>query len=131
MGNCANGGAVHWHIAPAEKPLALFLDDPLQNLFTKAAMLRVRRQENHPHAIFIQVRKQNSGFSALLCQELVGYLQQNAGSISRLWIAATRTPVPQVRQNLQGLADDVIRPGSVEVGNKTDATTVLFKLRVV
>src|SRR4029453_7533771 len=97
MGNCANGRAVHWHIAPAEKSLALFLDDPLQNLFTKAAMLRVRRQENHPHAIFIQVRKQNSGLSALLCQELVGYLQQNASSIPRLGIAATCPTVPQIR----------------------------------
>ena len=61
----------------------------------------------------------------------MGDLQQNAGSISGLRVTATGSPVAQVQQDFQGLANNLVGPSPIYVGNKANATAILFELRII
>ena len=57
---------------------------------------------------------------------LVGDLDQDAGTVAHQLVGAHRAAVVQVLQDLQALHDDGVRLVPLDVGDKTDATGVVF-----
>src|SRR5258705_114629 len=58
-------------------------------------------------------------------------LDQDAGAVTRIRFATARPPVFQVDQYLQRLAHNGMRPPSLDVDDKADATRVVLVFRVI
>ncbi len=64
-------------------------------------------------------------------EKLVRNLDQHAGAIAGLRIAAAGAAVSQVDQNLNALDDNVVRLLALDVGDKADAAGIVLVARVV
>ena len=71
-------------------------------------------------------RQRESQACALAHEELVRNLDQDAGAVAGLRIAAARSAVRQVDQNLNSLDDDIVRLLAADVGDKPDTAGVAF-----
>ena len=131
LGGVAEAGIVHGHVAPAQDGLAFFLDDRLQPAFAAAALLGVRRQKHHAHAVRAGVGKVESGRGAGFGQEAMRSLEQDAGAVARAFFAAAGAAVVQIGENGQALLDDVVRAPALDVDDETDAAGVVLEARVV
>ncbi|HEY1895362.1 MAG TPA: hypothetical protein VGG62_03780, partial [Terracidiphilus sp.] len=58
-------------------------------------------------------------------------LDKDSRAIARLRIATGRSPVRQVQQNLEALADDRVRSFSADAGHQPHAARVMLVLRMV
>ena len=67
----------------------------------------------------------------LPAQETIGHLDQNAGPVPRVRLAAAGAAVQQVDQQLQPLLDDSVRTPTLDIHDEADATGVLLVRRVV
>ena len=63
---------------------------------------------------------------ALALEKGMGNLDQNAGAIAGLRIAAAGASVRQIDQNLNALEDDVVRFVPGNIGHKTDAAGIVL-----
>ena len=122
-GAVAHEAVVGWHVAPAEKPLSLFVDDAADNLFDRSAIAPIVRQEDQAGAIRTGRRQRERDDSA---EKGVGRLDQNAGAITGVGLAAARPSVFQVDEDLQRLSDDVVRPLTFDVHDEAHTTGVVF-----
>ena len=68
---------------------------------------------------------------ALLLEELVRHLDQDAGAVAGQRIAAAGAAMHEVQEDLDALADDVVRRDALDVGDEADATRVVLELRIV
>src|SRR3954465_101558 len=84
--NPPNGRTVHRRITPAEDHQAFFADDPFQNPLALESRLLVDWEKNHSDGIFSRLGKLEPKDSAFADEELVRYLDQNAGAVSGLRI---------------------------------------------
>jgi hypothetical protein len=57
--------------------------------------------------------------------------EMNAGTVACVGFAAARAAVVQIPKNLEPLLDHRMGLGSLDVGDKTDATGVVFEVRPV
>jgi hypothetical protein len=64
-------------------------------------------------------------------QELVGHLDEDAGTVARVGFTAARTAVVQIPENLEPLLDHRMSLSPLDVGDKADATSVVFEVRPV
>ena len=94
-------------------------------------MRRLNRQKYHPDAVLTGRRQGESERAALTREKLVGNLNQDARAIARLRIAATRAPMRQVDQDLEALANDVVRSVTLRIDDEFDATSIVFVSRIV
>jgi len=58
-------------------------------------------------------------------------LDEDAGSVTRIGLAAARAAVVQIPEDLEPLLDHRMGLGSLDVGDKTDATSVVFEVRPI
>ena len=58
-------------------------------------------------------------------------LDQDAGAIARLRIAAAGAAMRQVDQDLNALQDDVVRFPPLDIGDKAHAAGIVLMLRVI
>jgi hypothetical protein len=56
----------------------------------------------------------------------VGNLDQNAGAIARLGIAARCSAMGEVNEHLKALADNLVAPFATNAGNQPHATRIVF-----
>src|SRR5262245_52651424 len=84
-GAWANRAVVGWHIAPADELLALFLDDPRDQVLNGLAVLGGLRQKHQADTVFAS-RRQRSWRD--LTQKGVRQLDQNTGAIAGVDLAA-------------------------------------------
>jgi len=119
------------HVAPAEHELALFLDDRVQQDLHLLALLGIARQEHQAAPVLGGTGKGDLEASALPPQELVGHLQQDAGAVAGVRLAAAGATVQEVDQHLQGLAHDRVRAPALDVDDESDAAGVVLEARVV
>ena len=68
---------------------------------------------------------------AFALEKGVRNLDQNAGAVAGLRIAAAGAAVRQVDQDLNALQDDVVRLAALDIGDKADAAGVVLVLRAV
>ncbi len=116
------------HVAPAEQPLSFFLRDARQERFHRLAIVGVVRQEHQARAVgagFGQ-RERHDG-----AQERVGHLEQDAGAVTGVGLAAAGAAVLEIDEHLQGFLDDVVRPRALHVDDEADAARVVFRSRIV
>jgi hypothetical protein len=64
-------------------------------------------------------------------QELVGHLDQDAGTVAGIGLATAGTAMIQVSEDLQALLDHRVGLGSLDVGDKADAAGVVFEVRPI
>ena len=119
------------NVPPAEEALALFVHDRVQERANAVPLLRVSRQEHEPAAVLLGRRQENPQAIALTPQELVRHLEQDAGAIAGIRLAAARTPVKEVDENPERLAHDRVRPPALDVDHEADAAGVVLAARVV
>ena len=93
--------------------------------------VRLDRQKHHAHAVLARRRQREAQLGALAREELVRDLNQNAGAIAGLRIAAACAAMGQVEQNLYALHDDVVRFLALDVGDKANAAGIVLVARVV
>ena len=129
--HAADGGAVDRRVAPAEHGETFFADDALDDAFALQALVRLHRQEHHADAVLAGRRQREAELGALAREELVRDLDQDAGAVAGLRIAAAGAAVRQVDQDLDALDDDVVRFVTLDVGDEADAAGVVFSARVV
>ena len=70
---------------------------------------RLHGQEHHAHAVFARGRQREAQLRAFAREKFVRNLDQDAGAVARLRIAAAGAAMRQVDQDLQSLCDDVVR----------------------
>ena len=105
--------------------------DLLQNPFTEHSLLRINGKKNHSHAVFAGRGKREAQVRTFAVEEGVRNLNQNAGAIAGLRIAAASAAVRQVDQNLDALEDDIVRLLPLDVRDEADAASVMLVLRAV
>ena len=74
-------------------------------------------------------RKPKRGAFAI--EKSVRNLNQDAGAVACLRIAAASAAMRQIDQNLDALEDDVVRFPPVDIGDKADAAAIVLMLRVI
>ena len=70
-------------------------------------------------------------FARFLAQEAVGELDQEAGAVAGLRIAAAGTAVLEVLEHLDALVDDACERVAVDVRDEADAAGVVLVRRIV
>ena len=94
-------------------------------------LVPLHRQEHHPDTVLAGVGQREAALRAGAGEELVRNLDQNAGAVARLRVAAAGSAVRQVQQNLDALQDDVVRLLALDAGHEADAAGVALMARIV
>ena len=123
--------AVGRHVAPAEQVLALFDDDAPERLLRLPPLGGVARQEHHADAVGPGGGQPEAGRVRGLAEELVRQLQQHAGAVARVHLAAAGAAVQQVDRHFERLPDELVRPLALDVHDEPDAARVVLEARVV
>src|ERR1700737_2600477 len=89
------------HRAPSQKTLSLFANHPLENFLTSTPLLRVERHEDHPDAVLARSGQSEAELFALLDEEFVRNLHQDARAVSRQRVASAGAAMCQVVEHLQ------------------------------
>ena len=76
-------------------------------------------------------RQREAELLALVLQEVVRDLHEDARAVASQRIGAHGTAVLEIGEDLEGVGDDVMRFAAIEVGNETDTTGVALVRRVV
>ncbi len=108
--------------------LAFLGDEPFEELLGGGPGAGFARQEHEPDAV-LALGGQREGQH--LAEEPVGDLQQDAGAVAGVGLAAARAAVPQVHQHLQRLVDDRVRALPLDVHDEADAARVVLVERIV
>jgi len=126
-----NRGAIHRSVAPAQDRESFFPNDALQHTLALQPVVLLDREEDHANAIFARRWQVESQAGALAREELVGDLDQDAGAVARLGIAAAGPAVGQVDQDMDALDDNVVRLLALDAGDKADAASITLMTRIV
>jgi hypothetical protein len=118
-GIAANRPQVGGDGAPAQHGLALLDHHPLDQRAERGARRVVLRQEHEARTVGAGGRQ---GERQHLPQEAVRHLHQNARAIAGVRVGAGGAAVFEVHQQLEGVADDVVGPGALDMRDKADAT---------
>ena len=122
---------VRGNAAPAEHALAFLGDDVREQVLDLRALDGVARQEHHAHAVFARRRQIDAEHARFLAEEAVRQLQQHAGAVAGVRLAAARAAVQQVDDHLERLPHDPVRPAALDVDDESHAARVVFLARVV
>ena len=124
-------GAVRRHVAPAQQALPLFIDDSREEVLDAAPLARVPRQEHHADAVLAGAGQVDTGGGRRLRQEAVRHLQEHAGAVAGVDLAAARAPVQQVQADLERLPHELVRPFALDVDHEPYAARVVLEPGVV
>ena len=94
-------------------------------------LLGVARQEDEPGAVLAGRRQGDAEPGALAAQEPVRHLEQDAGAVAGVRLAAAGAAVQEVDQDLERLAHDRVRAPPLDVHDEADAAGVVLVARVV
>ena len=92
---------------------------------------RVLRHEHEAGAILAGLGKLETELLALLLEEGMRHLHQDARSVARIGLATARAAMVQVAENLEGVLDDLMGLFSFDVHHEADATGFMFKPGIV
>ena len=118
--------AVGRHVAPPQQPLPLLGDHLRDDVVNPAPLLPIGRQEAHADAVLAGARKRYARLARHQAQRRMRYLDQHAGAVAGVGIAAEGAAVVQVRQHLQGVVEHLPGTAAVHVDDEPDAAGVVF-----
>jgi hypothetical protein len=120
----AQRAVVAGDVAPAEQALPLVVHDRVEDGAHLVGLHRLAGQEHEAGAVVVHRRQREADARALAPQEAVGHLQQDAGAVAGVRLAAAGAAVEQVDEDLQGLPHDGVRGSSLDVDDEADAAGV-------
>ena len=123
--------ALDRHVPPAEEPGALLRDHLLDEQLALLARGGGGRQEDHADAVLAGIRQFHVSIGRGAPEELVRDLEQNAGPVAGTGIAALRTTVVQIIENLQSLLNDAVGLVAFDVDHEPDPAAVFLEPRIV
>ena len=126
----ADHGVVGRHIAPADQALPFLVDDRRDQILDRDRGRDSSCGRNTRPAPYSPAGGQRRT-GRTCAQKCVGHLNQNAGAVTGVRLAAARAAVFQVDEDLQRLLDDVVRAMSLDVHDKSDAAGIVFGSGVV
>jgi hypothetical protein len=118
----------HRHVAPAEHPLPLFFDVPLDQALGVLAGPLVARQEADRDPVAPGVGQLEV---ELLAEEAVRRLQQDAGAVAGVRVRTLGPAVLEVLERPQRPRDHLVRGGRAQVRDERDAAGVVLVAGVV
>src|SRR3989449_9914239 len=127
----ADRAALDGHVAPAQQPRPFLRDHLLEEPLAWLALRGVRREGDHADPVLAGVRQLHADVCARALEELVRHLEQNARPVARAGVAALGAAMKEVVEDLERLADDVVRLDALDIGDEADPATVLFKAGIV
>ena len=92
---------------------------------------RVLRHEHKPHTVLAGLGNLETELLALLLEEGMRHLHQDARSVAGIGLATARAAMVQVAENLEGLLDDLMGLFSFDVHHEADATGCMLKPGIV
>jgi hypothetical protein len=114
--------------APADQLLTLFRDDAGEQGLNRLAGGGVGRQEDQADTVLAVWRQRGGGD---LAEEFVWCLDQDAGAVAGVDLAAAGAAVTEVDQHLQRLLHDGVRLPPLDVDHEADTAGVVLVLGVV
>src|SRR5213594_3503824 len=118
------------HVAPAEQALAFLADDAGDEPLDLLALHDIARQEHAADPVVLRAGQGDAEAAAVLAEEFVGDLQENAGAVAGVRLAATGAAVQEVDQHEEALADDRVGLAALDVDHEADAARVVPERRV-
>ena len=95
------------------------------------ALAGVARQEDVADAVLAGRRQADAEGVGRLAEEPIGRLDQDAGAVTRVGLAAARAAVLEVDEDLEPALDDGVRADALDVDDEPDAARVVFVARVI
>ncbi len=93
--------------------------------------LGLLRQEAHRHGIMAGLRKTDLVLVRPIAEQKVRGLNQHACPVPDQGIGADGPPVVEIEQNLQRVADEVVRFAAFDIDHKSDTARVMLVPRVI
>ena len=88
-------------------------------------------QKAHGHAVSARLGQLHSQLAALAHEKGVGNLDQDAGAVAGLRVAARGAAMGEVDQHLEALADNLVALFAADVGDKPHAAGIVLIARVI
>ena len=130
LDHLGQAAVVDRHRAPAEELQPLLADDAHPHALAMRAQTLVLRHEEMADGIVAGLRQLDAERAALLAQELVRDLDQDAGAVAGDRIGADGTAVLQVLQDGERVLDQLVRFLAFEVGDEPDAAGIVLAARI-
>ncbi len=130
-GRGAQGAVVGGHLAPAQDLQPQLVEGALEVEANPVMGVRVARQEALADGVVARSREGDAELRALPQEEGVGQLNEDASAIARGLLGAAGAAVVEVRQDVDALADDVVRDDVVEISHEADAARIVLEPGVV
>ncbi len=118
-------------IAPPEELLPFLADDARDQVLDAATHLRLAREKDQAGAVGARRRQCEAQPLRLAPEEAVRHLQQDAGAVAGVRLAAARAAVLEVDEHLQGMLDDGVRGHPLQMRDEADATRVVLEAWIV
>ena len=95
------------------------------------ALARIAGQEDVAHAVLSGRRQADAERVRDFPQKSIGRLNQDAGAVTGVGLAAARAAVLQVDEHLEAALDDGVRTLSLYIDDEADAARVVLEARVI
>ncbi len=125
-GTLAHQAVVGRHVSPAQQHLPFFADDTREEIRDRLPQSWIARQKDRADAVLARRRQRDAEPSGFPAQKLVGHLHEDAGAVARVGLAAAGAAVLQIRQDLEGLADDFVGSAAADIHDEADATGIVL-----
>ncbi len=130
---------MHWRRASPRRSarsaspavLALLANDLLKQTLAGCSVAWVGRQEHHANAVVSWGRQADAGLSARRAAGSDGGLQQDAGTVAGVFLAAAGAAVLQVEEDLDRFLHQIVGFAALQIDNEADAARIVFQLRIV
>jgi hypothetical protein len=94
-------------------------------------LLGLDRKEHHADAVGARLRQGKTQIRRFARKKIMWDLDQNTGAVAGSGVAAARSAVRQVDQDLNSLRDDLVRFLAVEIHDETHAAGIVLVAGVV
>ena len=88
-------------------------------------------RKTHGHAVGARLGQLHAQLAALAGKEDVRNLNQDAGAVAGLRVAARRAAMGEVDENLEALADDLVAFFAADAGDKSHAAGIVLIARMI
>ena len=119
------------HVAPAEQRLPLLCDHLRDDAVNPQPQVVVGGQEAHADAVFAGAGKLDPRLARQDLQRRVRDLDQHAGAVAGVRVAAQGAAVVEAGQHLQGVVEQAARSAAVHVDDKADPARIVLVRGVV
>src|SRR5262249_12871107 len=119
-------GVARRDVAPAEQQLTLGMDRPLDLLLAGHPRRGLLGKEHHADAVLADRGQRDAELAARAAEEGVRELNQDAGTVALKRVGAGSPTVSKVNQDFQALLDDGVTFASLDVGDKSETTSVVL-----